>query len=51
MGGLNFLKIYFFNMCICPYICVGTSRGQKKVLGILELEIQVVVNCHVGARN
>lgn len=30
---------------------LGTSRGQIRALDALELELQIVVNCHVGGRN
>lgn len=30
-------------MCMCLY--VGAHRGQKRVLGPLELELQAGVNC------
>lgn len=29
----------------------GTHGGQKKKLDSLELEIQVLVSCHLGVRN
>lgn len=35
-------------LCICMYIyqmCAGTYQGQKRVLDLLELESQAVVNC------
>lgn len=41
-----------------PFICVGIClhacsawRGQKKASDSLELELQTIVSCHVGARN
>jgi hypothetical protein len=33
--------------CVCSVVC----RGQKRELYLLELELQVVVCCHVGAGN
>lgn len=39
----------FVGMCIT---CVpGAFGGQKRVLGLLGLEFQMVVSYHVGARN
>lgn len=35
-------------MNVCATFAQG---GQKRTLGPLELEIQVVVSCHVGASN
>jgi hypothetical protein len=33
-------------------ICVSGAHGdQKKVLNPLELELQMVMSCHVGARS
>lgn len=32
------------------YVCCSHS-GQKKVLGLLELELQVIVNHHMGDGN
>jgi hypothetical protein len=29
----------------------GVHGGQERIVGPLELELQVVVSCHVGARN
>lgn len=37
--------IYVYNMC------VDTHRGQKRVVGPLELELEVVVSPHVGVGN
>ena len=37
------------HICICT-VCV-TCEGQKRVLDPLELELQMVMNQHVGARN
>lgn len=44
-------------MCILPALCVcttcvfGACVGQKGTLNSLELELQMAVNHHVGARN
>ena len=33
------------------HTCVRCAGGQEKTLDSLELELQLVVSCHVGARN
>lgn len=46
-------------MCMGIFVCMYTCapqvsialRGQEKVLGPLELDLQMVVSCHVGAGN
>lgn len=44
-------------MCILPALCVcttcvfGACVGQKGTLNSLELELQMAVNHHMGARN
>lgn len=42
-------------LCLCACLCTtfmsGASRGQKRTSDPLELELQIPVNCHVGARN
>jgi hypothetical protein len=56
---LLLLKAYLlpFYVHICLYVCTrikyvpSAFRGQKKMLGVLELELQRVVSCHVGAGN
>lgn len=30
-------------------MCVGAQEGQRRAFVLLELELQAVVNCHVGA--
>lgn len=57
MGFQILLYECFTCTYVCMYVCMCTSympgaqRGQKKVLGLLELELETVVNCHVGTRN
>lgn len=38
---------------ICTYVSmkvwVGAQRCQKKVLDLLELELEIIVKCHVSA--
>ena len=40
---------------VCIYVCAPhaytAQGGQQKVLNLLELELQMVMSCHVGARN
>lgn len=48
--------MYVYNvhyMCVCMFTtCMPvTQRGQKRTFDLLELELQKVVNCHMGARN
>lgn len=33
------------------YVCDSINRGQKKASESLKLELQLIVSCHVGARN
>lgn len=44
-----------YECLVCIYVCAlceyRACRGQKKVLGLLELDIRRVVSCHVGAEN
>lgn len=39
----------------CIYVCVpfecSSHRGQKRVSDLLEMELQMVVKCHVGVVN
>ena len=37
-------------MSICIPYMPGAFRGQKRVLNHLELELQITVSCHIGAR-
>ena len=36
---------------LCSTSMPGTHRGQKTVLELLELELQLVVSCYVISRN
>lgn len=43
-------------MCMCepewmhvPHVHTEAQTGQKRALGLLKLELQVVVNCHTGS--
>lgn len=40
----------FAYMCSAPHVC-SAQGDQKRALGSLELELQMVVSRHVGARN
>lgn len=39
------------HVCLCTMCVPGTCRGQRKMLGTLGLELQIVVNYHVCAQN
>lgn len=43
MGGL---PVY-----VCASHVCSAHRGQKEVLGLLELQLPMVVSCYVSARN
>lgn len=51
--SLNFLKIVIILLHICLYtMCVSGAHGVlKRASDSLELELQMVVGHHVGARN
>lgn len=34
---------------LCPTCMFVVSRGQKRTLDLLELDLQIIVSCHVGA--
>lgn len=36
---------------MCTTCMSDALRGQKRVIGILKLELQMVVSCHVDAEN
>lgn len=43
-------------MCVCLsvhfyHMHAGNCEGQKRVLDLMKLELQMVVSLHVGARN
>lgn len=56
---------FFFNIYFIVYVCMSACiyvilpatcmpcalRGQKKTSDSLELELQIVLNCHVGPRS
>jgi hypothetical protein len=46
---------YFMCMSVCMYGCVphvcSVSRGQKMTKDSLELVVQLIVSCHLGAGN
>ena len=56
-----YFKVYLFLFCVnecfaCMYVCVphkclAAPGGQKKALVPLELELEMIVNCCVGAGN
>lgn len=39
-------------MCMSIYVCIlGAHRGQKRVLDLVELELQIVASCRIGTGN
>lgn len=45
------IGVFCLYVCLCT-ICVSSAlRGQKRALDPLELELEVVGSCHMGARN
>lgn len=53
-------SLYFLSsiLCVsyrCAYLCSsrlsGALEGQKKLMELLELELQMIVSCYVGAGN
>lgn len=47
------MGICILPVCVCPCTtCLpGVLRGQKRVWGPLNLELQRVASCHTGAEN
>lgn len=43
--------IFCLHVCVCHPCEHGVSPGQKGVLGLLGLELQVVMRCHVDPWN
>lgn len=56
-AALMFILIYFMGMGIfaCLYVfmsCACRSQGgQKRAPDTLELDLQMLVNCHLGVKN
>lgn len=46
---LRALVLLYMDECLCTTCMPGTSRGLKRVLGPLELELHRDVSHHVGA--
>lgn len=53
-ANCHFYKIYLFRYwlatCVCLWVCVSyvfSYAGQKKLLVHLELEVKMVVSCHM----
>jgi hypothetical protein len=50
-----FILLYMCKCFACRDVCApcvaGVCRGQKRVLGLLELELPMVVSCRVSAEN
>lgn len=57
MPGLGVLKLklyvyeYFALVNVCASCVYFVPEARKRTLGPLELELQTVVSCHVGASN
>jgi hypothetical protein len=45
------MGVFHLHVCMCTTCLSGTRGGQKRVLAPLEMELQTVVSCHVGAEN
>lgn len=41
----------FACMCLCTTCEPGARRGQVTASDVLELELEMAVNCHLGAGN
>lgn len=39
------------HICICTICLPGALGEQRRALDTLELELQVIVNCHLDSRN
>lgn len=53
-GPPPFKKDLFYLVCMCVFclhICTSTTCGQKRMLALLQLGLQMVVNQHIGAGN
>lgn len=52
---LIFIYLYVYECLVWMYIhssvCMEHTKSQKRILGPLELELQMLVSCHVGAGN
>lgn len=57
MINFNFLKKVLFSYFVCMHICLCAIYmpvvlgSQKRALVPLEWELQMVMSCHVSARN
>jgi hypothetical protein len=45
------MDVFALHMCLRITYVLGPCRGQKATLDPLELELQVLVSCHVSAEN
>lgn len=43
---LMYVSVYMYTMCI-----LGAQESQKRASDVLELELQTLVSCNVGAGN
>lgn len=45
------VQVFWLHVCKHTTCMLCTHRSQKRVLDLLELEVQMVVSCHVGSGN
>lgn len=43
--------IFYLHVCLCDMCLLGAHKGQSRMLDFLELELQVMMSRHVGAKN
>ena len=43
------VRVFFLYVCLCSTCILRTHRGQERALDALDLELQTVVSCNVGA--
>ena len=58
INKINLLKklplcvwVFCLSVCLCVTFIPGSKGGQQRVTEVLELELQMVVTCHVDAEN
>lgn len=45
---ISLVQVACLQECLCATCTTSASGGQKKTLGLLKLELQRVLSCHVG---
>uniref|UniRef100_A0A8C8ULU8 Uncharacterized protein n=1 Tax=Peromyscus maniculatus bairdii TaxID=230844 RepID=A0A8C8ULU8_PERMB len=43
--------VFCLHVCLGIVCIPGSHRSQKRRSDLLEMELQIIVRCHVGARN